>query len=82
MITSVLTFWMKPLYWVAAVLLFSGCRGTDPIDPGPTQSVAGKPYFRGTNVITDPSQPQIHVHLRFTQNGRVLADPPIASRYQ
>lgn len=48
---------------------------TDTVSP-PIQNVSGKPYFRGTNdVSADPSQPQFHVHLRFTQSGNALGRP-------
>ena len=36
------------------------------------QYVFSVPYFRGTNVIADDSQPLIHVHLKFSQDGHTL----------
>jgi Bacterial Ig-like domain len=39
------------------------------------QNVSGKPYFQGTNTITDTTQARIHVHLRFTQSGQTLGHP-------
>jgi hypothetical protein len=39
------------------------------------QYVFSRPYFQGTTVITDPSQPEIHVHLRFTQDVHTLGRP-------
>jgi hypothetical protein len=39
------------------------------------QYVFSVPYFRGTNVIANDSEPLIHVHLKFTQDGHVLGRP-------
>jgi len=39
------------------------------------QKVFDKPYFQGTNAITNSSQPQVHVHVRFTQSGQTLGRP-------
>jgi hypothetical protein len=36
------------------------------------QYVFSVPYFQGTTVITGPSQPEIHVHLKFSQDGHTL----------
>jgi hypothetical protein len=36
------------------------------------QYVFSVPYFRGTTTIANDTQPQIHVHLKFTQDGHVL----------
>jgi len=39
------------------------------------QYVFSRPYFQGTTVIAGPSQPEIHVHLRFTQDEHILGRP-------
>jgi len=44
------------------------------------QKVFDKPYFQGTNAITNSSQPQVHVHIRFTQNGQTLGRPSDCER--
>jgi hypothetical protein len=44
------------------------------------QKVFDKPYFQGTNAITNSSQPQVHVHVRFTQNGQTLGRPADCER--
>jgi len=44
------------------------------------QKVFDKPYFQGTNNITSSSQPQIHVHIRFTQTGQTLGRPADCER--
>ncbi len=44
------------------------------------QKIFGTPYFQGTNNITDASQPQIHVHLRFTQSGQTIGHPADCER--
>jgi hypothetical protein len=36
------------------------------------QYVFSVPYFRGTTTIANDTQPQIHVHLKFSQDGHVL----------
>lgn len=37
-----------------------------------TQYVFSVPYFRGTTTIANDTQPHIHVHVKFTQDGHVL----------
>jgi len=44
------------------------------------QKVFDKPYFQGTNAITNSSQPQVHVHVRFTQAGQTLGRPADCER--
>jgi hypothetical protein len=44
------------------------------------QKIFDKPYFQGTNAITNSSQPQVHVHVRFTQNGQTLGRPADCER--
>lgn len=44
------------------------------------QKVFDKPYFQGTNAITNSSQPQVHVHIRFTQAGQTLGRPADCER--
>jgi hypothetical protein len=44
------------------------------------QKVFDKPYFQGTNSVSDASQPQIHVHIRFTQSGQTLGRPADCER--
>lgn len=39
------------------------------------QKIFGKPYFQGTNTISDSGQPQIHVHIRFSQSGHTVSRP-------
>ena len=44
------------------------------------QKIFDKPYFQGTNAITNASQPQVHVHVRFTQSGGTLGRPADCER--
>jgi hypothetical protein len=44
------------------------------------QKVFDKPYFQGTNPITAASQPEVHVHIRFTQAGQTLGRPADCER--
>lgn len=44
------------------------------------QKIFDKSYFQGTNAITNSSQPQVHVHVRFTQSGPTLGRPADCER--
>lgn len=39
------------------------------------QDMTGFVFFQGTNEITDTTEAQVHVHIRFTQDGQTLGRP-------